>query len=104
MIYVLLQYWIFAGLALVLGLFVGWATCTGEDGDGKTNWLPWAVAAFVTGVFIAGFRWIPGLPGHILEVALILFAAYVIGCITGCGGRSMAGSDGPGHDAGHHAR
>ena len=39
MIYVLLQYWIFVAPAFVLGLFVGWATCTGEDRDAKTNWM-----------------------------------------------------------------
>ena len=69
MIYVLLQYWIYAALAFALGLFVGWATCTGADDRARGNWLPWAIAAFLTGLFLAGFKWIPGLFGHLLEVA-----------------------------------
>ena len=93
MIYVFFQYWIFIALALVLGLFVGWATCTGHDHNQRSNWLAWAVAAFLAGLFLAGFKWIPGLLGHLLEVALMLFAAYIIGCITGCGARSVAGGD-----------
>ena len=103
MIYVFFQYWIFIALALVLGLFVGWATCTGHDHNQRSNWLAWAVAAFLAGLFLAGFKWIPGLLGHLLEVALMLFAAYIIGCITGCGARSVAGGDdgGHGHDNGH---
>ncbi|MCB1536867.1 MAG: cell envelope biogenesis protein TolA [Rhodoblastus sp.] len=109
MIYVFFQYWIFIALALVLGLFVGWATCTGHDHNQRSNWLAWAVAAFLAGLFLAGFKWIPGLLGHLLEVALMLFAAYIIGCITGCGARSVAGGDdgggghGHGHDDGHGA-
>lgn len=103
MIYVFFQYWIFVALAFVLGLFVGWATCTGGEDRDRGNWLPWAVAAFLVGLFLAGFKWIPGLPGHVLEVALMLFAAYVVGCITGCGGRSVTGGDGAhnAHDDGH---
>ncbi|MFO1166923.1 MAG: hypothetical protein U1E19_02230 [Rhodoblastus sp.] len=99
MIYVILQYWIFVGLALVLGLFVGWATCSGADDHKRSGWLPWAVAAFLAGLFLAGFKWIPGLTGHILEVALLLFAAYIIGCLTGCGCRQFAGGD-----TTHHGR
>ncbi|MCB1540731.1 MAG: cell envelope biogenesis protein TolA, partial [Rhodoblastus sp.] len=89
-------------LAFVLGLFVGWATCTGHDHGKRSNWLAWAVAAFLVGLFLAGFKWIPGLLGHLLEVALMLFAAYIIGCITGCGARTMAGG-GDGHGAHGHA-
>ncbi|HMN72791.1 MAG TPA: hypothetical protein PKA55_13085 [Rhodoblastus sp.] len=103
MIYVFFQYWIFVALAFTLGLFVGWATCDGVDDEPRGAWLAWAVAAFLAGLFLAGFKWIPGLPGHVLEVALMLFAAYVVGCVTGCGGRSVAGgaTDAAPHDHGH---
>lgn len=108
MIYVLLQYWIFVALAFTLGLFVGWATCGGGEDRNRSNWLAWAVAAFLAGLFLAGFKWIPGLLGHLLEVALLLFAAYIIGCLTGCGCRQAAGGEGAhgpdgGHGAGHDA-
>ncbi len=105
MIYVFFQYWIFVALAFSLGLFVGWATCDGPDDGPAGNWFAWAVAAFLAGLFLAGFKWIPGLPGHVLEVALMLFAAYIVGCITGCGGRSVAGggADHASHDHGHGA-
>lgn len=101
MIYVFFQYWIFVALAFVLGLFVGWATCTGHDHDRGGNWLAWAVAAFLAGLFLAGFKSIPGLLGHLLEVALMLFAAYIVGCITGCGARSATSGDDGGGAHGH---
>ncbi|MFV0279464.1 MAG: cell envelope biogenesis protein TolA [Rhodoblastus sp.] len=94
MIYVILQYWIYVALAFVLGLFVGWATCTGADSrHERSNWLPWTIAAFLVGLFLAAFKWVPGLPGHLLELALLLFAAYVLGCLTGCGCRRISGDD-----------
>ncbi len=93
MIYVLSQYWIFVALAFVLGLFVGWATCGGVEDGRRSDWLGWATAAFLAGLFLAGFKWIPGLPGHLLEVAMLLFAAYILGCLTGCG-CSQATDDG----------
>ena len=102
MIYVILQYWIFVGLSFVLGLFVGWATCTGPEDHGRSNWLSWAVAAFLAGLFLAGFKWVPGLLGHILEVALLLFAAYIVGCLTGCGCRQLGAQSGD-HGHGHGA-
>ena len=73
--------------------------CSGADDHNRSGWLPWAVAAFLAGLFLAGFKWIPGLAGHILEVALLLFAAYIIGCLTGCGCRQFAGGD-----TSHHGR
>lgn len=103
MIYVFFQYWIFVALAFTLGLFVGWATCSGAEDHKRSNWLAWATAAFLAGLFLAGFKWIPGLLGHLLEVALLLFAAYIVGCLTGCGCRQAAGGDGARGSHGHSA-
>lgn len=98
MIYVFFQYWIFIALAFALGLFVGWATCDGSSDDKRDGgWPAWAVALFLAGVFAAGFKWVPGLAGHILEVALMLFAAYIVGCLTGCGCRWGGGKTLGGH-------
>ena len=88
MTYLFAQYWIFIAFAFLLGMFVGWATCNGADGGrARASWLGWAIAIFLGGVFLALFRVVPGLAGHLLEVLLLLFAAYIIGCAFGCGGR-----------------
>ncbi len=58
-----------------------------ESSTARASWLGWAIAVFLGGVFLALFRVVPGLAGHLLEVLLLLFAAYIIGCAFGCGGR-----------------
>ncbi|MDE2362237.1 MAG: cell envelope biogenesis protein TolA [Hyphomicrobiales bacterium] len=83
MTYLFTQYIIFVALALVLGLFVGWATCSGTRDRGG-GWLGVALIAFAIGVAAAIAKVVPGLLGHALEVALLLFAAYIIGCACGC--------------------
>jgi predicted flap endonuclease-1-like 5' DNA nuclease len=81
--YVLSHYALFAALALALGLIVGWATCA-RGRDGRPGWLLWALGAFVVGLALALLKLVPGFLGHALEVALYLFAAYLVGCWLGC--------------------
>ncbi|QLP96924.1 MAG: hypothetical protein HZY79_05285 [Rhodoblastus sp.] len=83
MIYVLSQYWVFAGLAALLGLAVGWLTCA-PPRDGRLGWLTWGLLAFVVGLVTALAGAAPGLAGHAIEIALLLFAAYLLGCWLGC--------------------
>lgn len=99
MTYLLSQYWTFTALALILGLFVGWATCGAADARGG-NWIAWAGVAWIAGLFLALFKVVPGLAGHLLEVLLLLFVAYIVGCFTGCGGRwALAGGPDVSRDA-----
>jgi predicted flap endonuclease-1-like 5' DNA nuclease len=88
MTYLFAQYWIFIALAATLGMFVGWATCGGAAlGDWRDDWYGWGIAYFLLGLFVAILKWLPGLPGHLLEIALLLFGAYILGCICGCHAR-----------------
>ena len=92
MTYLLSQYWIFIALSFLLGLFVGWATCGAADArDSRSGWFAWAMVAFIGGLFLALFKVVPGVAGHLLEVALLLFGGYVAGCVTGCGGHWAVG-------------
>ena len=105
MSYLFSQYWIFIALALVLGLFVGWATC-GDESERGGGWLAWAIVGFLGALFLAIFKVVPGFLGHLLEVALLLGAAYVIGCAIGCGGHWITEGEGvpsSADDAGNHA-
>lgn len=95
MTYVLSHYALFAALALALGLIVGWATCA-RGRDGHLGWLIWALVAFVVGLVLALLKIVPGFPGHALEVALYLFAAYIVGCWLGCALKSLFAGEAPG--------
>jgi len=69
--------------ALVLGLIVGWFTYIPRP----RAWIDRAVSAviviFAAGVLVALLRLLPGRAGYLLELALLMFTAYVIGCFIG---------------------
>lgn len=83
MIYVISQYWIFAALAALLGAAVGWLTCARQS-DQRLGWLMWGLGALVLGVVLAISGAVPGFGGHALEIAVLLFIAYLVGCWLGC--------------------
>ena len=90
MLYVLSQYWLFAALAALLGVGIGWFTCA-PGRQGGLGWLPFGLGAFALGLVVALMRIAPGLPGHALEIALYLFAAYIAGCALGWALKSLGG-------------
>jgi len=81
---------IWEALALALGLIVGWVTfSSAEPGRWFAGWLRIALIVFVVGLFLAIIKVIPGRAGFWLEAALLLFAAYLIGCWFGGGLRGL---------------
>lgn len=92
MSYLLSQLWLFLLLSAILGLAVGWwARCSSNDcndtgrceGRGKlVFWL--VVLAALIGAMLALTKTIAGRYGFYLEVALLLLAAYLVGCVLGC--------------------
>jgi hypothetical protein len=84
MSFLLAQYWTFIVLAALLGLFVGWAT----SGDGRAGGAVFATLAVAAGLALARRKLVPGLAGHLLEVALLLCGGYGVGCVLGAAARS----------------
>lgn len=69
--------------ALLLGLAMGWISVV-QHGEGLSRKAAQAIAvvlAIVVGVAIA--RVVPGRPGYWLDLGLVMFAAYLIGCTIG---------------------
>ena len=79
MVYDISQYWVWLLVAFVIGAIVGWLTFVRGTGVWLSGWFRWGVGAFVVGLVVALFKWIPGRFGFYLETALLLFGAYVIG-------------------------
>ncbi len=82
--YLLSQFWIFVVLAVALGLFVSWATRDADAEREGPGWLAPAGLLFAICLFFAAMKWLPGFWGLALEVGLMLFAAYILGCAIGC--------------------
>jgi predicted flap endonuclease-1-like 5' DNA nuclease len=80
--------------AAAIGLVVGASTCAakrleGERPDPRAAWPFLAIFLYVLGVAAALLKLLPGRAGLWLEAALLLGAAYLIGCVLGCLLRSL---------------
>ncbi|MCA0423506.1 MAG: hypothetical protein LCH61_09315 [Proteobacteria bacterium] len=84
MMYLINHLWLWLLLALILGLVIGWLTCSREPTRWWTGWVPWGAVAFLIGVVAAVLKWLPDRAGYMLDSALLLFASYIIGCCIGC--------------------
>jgi hypothetical protein len=73
--------WLFgAGL---IGLAMGWISVV-QRGEGLSKDAAWKVAVFVGGlVLLSLFKLLPGRAGYWLDLALVMFAVYLIGCAAG---------------------
>ncbi|MCZ8374932.1 MAG: hypothetical protein O9342_06115 [Beijerinckiaceae bacterium] len=95
MIYLLQVFWIWLLLALVLGVAVAWLTARRDGGAGL--WpalLPWGLVLGLGGL-VAAFRVLPTRAGYWLDLALLMFAAYLIGCLLAALLRRSASEAGP---------
>ncbi|ACB94839.1 hypothetical protein [Beijerinckia indica] len=97
MTYLLATYWLPLLLALALGAAIGFYTFARVPSDRWwshcPSWLRAAGLVFVVGLVVALLHWLPGLAGLYLETALLLFAAYLIGCLLGSFLASLAPRD-----------
>jgi hypothetical protein len=73
--------WLLA--SLLLGLAMGWIAVVHRGpgvSRGLARWLALLAAALVA---VAASRILPGRPGYWLELGLIMFVPYLIGCAVG---------------------
>lgn len=80
------RFWLPLLLSGLIGIMIGWATCgrAKAGGSWKSSWLPLGILAAIAGVFAAVQMVLPGRYGLWLEVALMMFAAYLAGCCISC--------------------
>jgi hypothetical protein len=73
--------WLLA--SLLLGLAMGWIAVVHRGpgvSKGLARWLALLAAALVA---VAASRILPGRPGYWLELGLIMFVPYLVGCAVG---------------------
>jgi|SRR5665213_680614 len=83
MAFLLTFHWGWLTASLLLGLAMGWiAVVQRGTGLSKTTkrWLAVLAAALVAAALA---RVIPGRPGYWLDLGLVMFLAYLIGCAAG---------------------
>jgi len=75
--------WTWLLSALLFGLAMGWIAVV-QHGDGVSKPLVrWLAALAAALVAVALAHVIPGRPGYWLDLGLMLFAAYLVGCAIG---------------------
>jgi predicted flap endonuclease-1-like 5' DNA nuclease len=84
MLFLIQYHWIWLLLAATLGLFIGWSTCGERRGEGPGGWMMLAAATFALGLVVSLLRLLPGRFGYWIDIGLLNFAAYFVGCCLGC--------------------
>jgi predicted flap endonuclease-1-like 5' DNA nuclease len=92
MIYVLGQFAPFVALAFLVGAVIGW-TSFARPGDRRLGWLTTGLIALGLGLVVALLKLLPGVAGLALEIAIWLFAGYLIGCLLGSFLRALMGGE-----------
>ena len=83
--------WLIA--ALSIGLVVGWRTyLNAPRRNWRDGWIIWGAIAFVIGAIVAALKLLPGRYGLWLEIALLMFAFYIVGCFLGGGLKRLLGA------------
>ena len=93
MLFDLASYSIWLISALAIGLVIGWRTYSDAPRRyWRDGWIVWAALAFVIGVIVAVLKLLPGRYGLWLEIALLMFAVYILGCFLGGGLKKLVGA------------
>jgi hypothetical protein len=82
--------WLIA--ALGIGLVVGWRTYLDAPRRWRGGWIIWGALAFGIGVIAAALKLLPGRYGLWLEIALLMFAFYIVGCFLGGSLKKLLGA------------
>lgn len=94
MMYLLQVFWFWLALALGLGIIVAWLTYRPEGGKGWTGLIPWGLV-LAAGTIVAALRMLPTRTGYWLDLAMLMLAAYLIGCLLASMLRSATGGAEP---------
>lgn len=83
MIYLLTHFWAWGVSAFAVGLATALFIVRRPEGGPVAGWLIWFVLAFAAGLPVAALALLPGRPGFWLEMALMLFPAFLAGAAVG---------------------
>lgn len=86
-------HWGWLAAAAFVGLLMGWVGVVHRGGGLSVRGLQVAVLILVVATASATARLLPGRFGYWLDLGLLMFAAYIIGCAIGAWLRELLVSD-----------
>ncbi len=81
--YILAFHWGYLVAALLLGFGMGWIAVVYRGRSISRRTAPWVGLAVAAVLAVSFFHLIPGRPGYWLDLGLVIFAVYLIGCAVG---------------------
>jgi hypothetical protein len=82
MLYVAMFHWGWLLGALLLGFVAGWISVVQRGGVSRVT-ARWLTALMAVLVVVAVVRVVPGRAGYWLDLGLVMFALYLLGCTIG---------------------
>ena len=83
MAYLVIFHWGWLLVSLLLGLAMGWIAVVHRGQGVSKITARWLAGLAVILVALALARVVPGRPGYWLDLGLVLFAVYLVGCAVG---------------------
>jgi hypothetical protein len=83
MTYLATFHWGWLTAALLLGLGMGWIAVVHRGKSVSKVTIRWLSGLAVIILAVALARVVPGRPGYWLDLGLVLFAVYLVGCAVG---------------------
>jgi len=83
MAYLVMFHWGWLLASLLLGLAMGWIAVVHRGRGVSRKLARWLALLAATLVAVAASRILPGRPGYWLELLLIMFVPYLVGCAVG---------------------
>ena len=83
MMYLATFHWGWLTAALLLGFCFGWIAVVYRGRTIPRRAMPWISLAAAIVLAVSLFHLIPGRPGYWLDLGLVIFAVYLIGCGAG---------------------
>ena len=83
MAYVLTFHWGYLLTALLLGLGMGWIAVVRRGWEVPNRAMPWIGLAVAALLVLASGHFVPGRFGYWLDLGLVIFAVYLLGCAIG---------------------
>jgi hypothetical protein len=93
MLYLAEFHWGWVAAAAFIGLLTGWVGTVHRGGGLAKRTLQWCALALVVAIACAVGRVVPGRFGYWLDLGLLLFAAYIVGCALGAWLRDLLIAD-----------
>lgn len=90
MAYLIMFHWGWLLASLLLGLAVGWIAVVHRGRGVSKNLARWLALLAAALVAVAVGRILPGRPGYWLDLGLIMFVPYLVGCAVGSWLRAWA--------------